>query len=1127
MAENTASAAVTAREVTLVIPTYGIGEPDRNPQFIEKRVYQGSTGKVYPYPVVESIRDEKEDKPYRAVVIENEYLEVTVLPELGGRIQYAKDKTNNYDFVYRNDVIKPALVGLTGPWISGGIEFNWPQHHRPTTYLPVDYRLVDLEDGGKGVECHDVDQIHGTEVITTVALYPGKAYIAITGDLYNGTSLPQTFLWWANPAVPVNDHTRTVMPPDVTAVMDHGKRDVSRYPIATGTYYKHDYSEGVDIGRYKNVPVPTSYMAAGSSYNFVGGYDYGVGAGILHYADHHISPGKKQWVWGCGDFGQAWDRNLTDHNGPYAELMTGVFTDNQPDFTWLKPFESKKFTQYFMPYKAVGLVKNATLDAAVNLEFGPVDPAKAAGETEGVDGWGLTDGQGRVTVYATQRFAAARVAVTGRNGDVLFETVASLSPTDVVTAEFSTNGTDATDITVTVTDTATGRTLVTYTPQPETIDKVPDPAEAAADPEEIATNEELFLTGQHLEQYRHATYLPDPYYLEGLKRDPLDARINNAYGLLLLRRGAFDQAKPYFEQAIKRLTRRNPNPYDSEVYTNLGLAEMFLGNEAAAFDAFYKATWDDAQQEAAYTWMASLAARRGDLTGALDYVERALIKNTKNMKARGLNAYLLRRLGRETEAAAAVEANLAVDAFDFVSGFERFLASGDETTLNLMRGFTQNYLKAARDYAAFGAYEEALQLLAHADQNDPMVCFYESDCAARLGRTDEALAFLTAGEAADPAYCFPNKLEDIAVLRGAIERGHEAGMTMAKAPYYLGCLFYDRLQADDAITLWEASEAADPAFPTVHRNLSLAYYNKRHDADRALVEMEEAFRLNESDSRVFLELDQLHRTLGWSYERRLEEFRRHLDVVWGRDDLTIEYLTVLNLTGHHAEAYEIMGQRRFHPWEGGEGKVTSQYRISLTLLAKDAMAAGDWAKAKDLLIQAQTYPHNLGEGKLEGQKDNDLHYYLGLVERHLGNEEAARAEFRQATIGPDEVKGAMYYNDQPAEMILFQGLAHQELGERGPANARFYRLLDFGEQHLNDDVRIEYFAVSLPDFLIYDKDYTKMNHIHCQYVMALANIGMGRADRAAALLGEALAEDPSHIQANLFADELANRHVIG
>ena len=171
-------------------------------------------------------------------------------------------------------------------------------------------------------------------------------------------------MWWANPAVPVNDHTYSVFPPDVNAVMDHGKRAVSTFPIATGEYYKCDYSAGVDISRYKNVPVPTSYMAAHSDFDFIGNYDESRQAGLLHVADHHVSPGKKQWTWGNGDFGRAWDRNLTDEDGPYIELMTGVFTDNQPDFTWLKPQEEKVFVQYFMPYKGILFVLRSLIFAS-------------------------------------------------------------------------------------------------------------------------------------------------------------------------------------------------------------------------------------------------------------------------------------------------------------------------------------------------------------------------------------------------------------------------------------------------------------------------------------------------------------------------------------------------------------------------------------------------------------------------------------------------------------------------------------------------------------------------------------------------------------------------------------------
>ena len=352
----------------VTIPTYETGEYSKIPMFLEKRVYQGSSGRVYPHPVCESVSDEKKDKTYTAVYMENEYLFVMVLPEIGGRIQRILDKTNNYDAVYYNEVIKPALVGLAGPWISGGIEFNWPQHHRPSTFDPVDFTIRENEDGSATIYVSEIEKMHRTKGMAKYTLYPGKAYLEIKGQLYNQTDRPQTFLWWANPAVPVNDYTKSIFPPDVHAVMDHGKRDVSRFPVSTSTYYKMDYSEGVDISRYKNIPVPTSYMAYHSDYDFIGNYDYDKEAGLLHIADHHISPGKKQWTWGSGDFGQAWDRNLTDENGPYIELMTGMFTDNQPDFTFIAPYEEKTFTQYFLPYKNVGAVKNATLDAAINLE---------------------------------------------------------------------------------------------------------------------------------------------------------------------------------------------------------------------------------------------------------------------------------------------------------------------------------------------------------------------------------------------------------------------------------------------------------------------------------------------------------------------------------------------------------------------------------------------------------------------------------------------------------------------------------------------------------------------------------------------------------------------------------------
>jgi len=224
----------------VTIPTYGIGKPEKNPIFLEKRVYQGSSGSVYPYPVIEKILDEKEDKEWNAIYLENKYLKIMILPELGGRIQMAYDKIKKRHFVYYNQVIKPALVGLTGPWISGGIEFNWPQHHRPSTYDPVDSFIENNNDGSITVWCSELERMFRTKGMAGFTLYPDKAYLEIKVKLYNRTPHPQTFLWWANPAVKVNDDYQSVFPPDVNAVFDHGKRDVSTFPIATGTYYKVD-----------------------------------------------------------------------------------------------------------------------------------------------------------------------------------------------------------------------------------------------------------------------------------------------------------------------------------------------------------------------------------------------------------------------------------------------------------------------------------------------------------------------------------------------------------------------------------------------------------------------------------------------------------------------------------------------------------------------------------------------------------------------------------------------------------------------------------------------------------------------------------------------------------------------
>ncbi len=1083
-------------EEQVVFPTYEVGAADKNPMFLEKRVYQGSSGKIYPYPSTQEISREKKDKVWNAVWLENRYLKVMVLPELGGRIQRALDKTNNYDFVYYNQVIKPALVGLTGPWISGGIEFNWPQHHRPTTYCPVDHKIVSNGDGSMSLLVGDVDQMYGTKEVTRFTLYPDKAYIEITGQLYNRTPLPQTFLWWANPAVSVNDHTQSIFPPDVHSVYDHGKRAVSRFPIATGEYYKHDYSEGVDISRYKNIPVPTSYMAEKSDYNFVGGYDHEKKAGLLHVADHHISPGKKQWTWGCGDFGKAWDRNLTDEDGPYIELMTGVYCDNQPDFSWLKPYEEKVFKQYFMPYKAVGQVKNASIHAALNTE-----------KTEK----GLY-----ICVYATQPYKEASIVVS-YDGNEIYREVTGLSPVDIYEKELALDIPDYYKVKVSVV--AEGKELISYRAVDQGIPVLAEPAKAPLPPEEMLTNEELYLTALHIEQYRHATWLPDPYYLEGLKRDPQDIRINNAYGLLLLRRGCFAESEGYFRTAIKRLTGDGMfmNPYEGEPFYNLGLSLFYQERYDEAFDAFYKAAWTNEQQEMSYYYLAVIAAAGQDHEQALELVEKSLVKNNHNIKARGLKALILRKLGLDREAGEWLSENLKLDPFDYVSLFERaFNSENGEELLKeiheLSRDFHETWLQAARDFAEAGCFEEAVRVLGQYPGDKPMIGYYKGYYLAKLGRTDEAASSFKAGAQSSPLYCFPNKLEDIAVLKAAERMDPDD----YRACYYLGCLYYDRLQYDRAIALWEKAAASDRDFPTLYRNLSIALYNKKNEPEKARRMLEKAFLLDTSDARVLLELDQLYQKLQVSHEERYALFEKHKDLIYRRDDLYTEYVTLLNLMGKHEEAHEAIISHDFQTWEGAEGKITTQFKTALLQMAKEALSANDADKARKLLLEALSYPQNLGEGRLEGTRDNHLYYTLGLAYEKLGEDSEAAECFEKATLGAMEPAGMMYYYDQPADMILYQGLAKEKQGSRKEANARFYKLLDYGEMHLRDVFKMDYFAVSMPDMSVFDADMTEKNRIHCYYLMGLGKLGLRKKAEAAEDFRKALSLDINHQNAAIY-----------
>lgn len=1095
---------VSAWYEKVTIPTYGIGKPEKNPMFLEKRVYQGSSGAVYPHPVIEKIEDEKKDVEWEAVFLENEYLKIMILPQLGGRVQMAYDKMKQRHFIYYNQVIKPALVGLTGPWISGGIEFNWPQHHRPSTYEPTDSKIEYNADGSVTVWCNELERMFRTRGMAGFTLYPDKAYLEIKVKLYNRTNHPQTFLWWANPAVKVNDEYQSVFPPDVNAVFDHGKRDVSEFPIAKGTYYKVDYSPGTDISRYKNIPVPTSYMAINSDYNFVGGYENDSKGGLLHIANHHVSPGKKQWTWGYGEFGRSWDRNLTDEDGPYIELMCGVYTDNQPDFSWLMPGEEKAFSQYFMPYRDLGVVKNATKDAMLNLE------------TE--------NGRTTIKVYTTAVYPAGKVLLTAADTIIVDDTFDFHPGTSYKKTIELPAGVSENDLEISIL-TAEGHILVDWSAKPGGKRKIPEAAKAAKQPEEIDSNEQLYLTGLHLEQYRHATYDPRPYYEEALRRDARDSRCNNALGLWYLRRGQFEKAEHFFKTAIETLTDRNPNPSDGEPFFNLGIAQRYLGKTQDAYNAFYKSVWNAAWMDSGYFQIAGIEALNKKWDNALDVIDRSLIRNWHNHKGRQLKVSILRHSGKTKEALALIEDSLKLDGFNYTLFFEKYLINNNEQTLTemkkLIRANIHNYIEFALDYAHAGLYEEAIQFidLGISEQTGnvyPLAYYFKAWFENESGNENAAKSTLKIALQQSPDYCFPNQPEAVVALKKAIELQPDD----YKACYYLGNFWYAFKNYDEAILCWGKSIELFDRFPTALRNFSLACFNKLGDAEKAVAALEKAFELDKTDARILMELDQLYKRLNYPLQQRLDFLEQYKDVVSERDDLYLEWITLYNLTGKHQLAYELIMKRRFHPWEGGEGKVTGQYIFSLTEMGKEAIQNKEFSKAVEWLSKARIYPENLGEGKLQGAQENELLYLLGVANESLNNTDLATQYYQEASEGLSEVSAAIFYNDQQPDTVFFKGLALKKLGHTKDAEDCFDRLIGFGEKHRNDHPKIDYFAVSLPDLLIWEDSLDARNQLLCHYLMGLGYLGKGDNEKAEKLLTDVVKTDPAHPKAGVFLSEI-------
>ncbi len=834
-----------------------------------------------------------------------------------------------------------------------------------------------------------------------------------------------------------------------------------------------------DLSRYKNIPVPTSYMVCQTQDDFFGGYDFDAQGGFIHVANRHISPGKKQWTWGNHEFGWAWDRELTDNNGPYIELMAGVYTDNQPDFSYLMPYETKTFSQYWWPYQKLGPVQQANGLAAIRCVIG---------EDRSID-LGL----------AVSRPTTGAKIVVQNTGKVILEQTVDVAP-DAPWQDRSLKfeGDNETALSVWVFN-AAGEALVGYRPVDRTT-LVCDRKVATEPPmpEEITTSDELYLTGEHLNQYRHPTRYPELYWEAALEKDPLDARSNCALGRLKLSRADFAGAAPHFENAIARLTFRHPNPETGEAHYYLGLTQRYLGAFDTAYDYLYKSTWNYAWRSAAYYELAAIEMRRGKLDTALQHLDESLKTNADHNKACVCRAICLRKMDDVEAAALVIDRLLEADPLDHWALAEKEkLTSGQAKLAAESRNDAQTALDIAFDYAECGCLSEAIELLQahHATEVIPvqvpnpmerslMTRYTLAWLYAERGDTDRSEAELKLARESAPDYCFPSRLQEIIVLQWAQS---QSGADR-NAGYGMGNFFYDKRRPESAISAWEQAREADAAFSTVHRNLGIAYWNVRRDTAASRACYEKALECEPDSSRLLIEYVQLCRKLGDPAETLLAFLEARMEIVLERDDATVELAALYNETGQPQQALDLVLSRSFHPWEGGEGKVLRQYTSARLQLGQAALGAGDPAAALEHFELAMQTPERLGEKYHLLQAKADVLYWQACALRALDREPEAVTRFEAAANESGDFQSMAV--SQFSELTYFKAKALAALGRQSEAEEVLSAMAAYAKAEMQQPAKIDYFATSLPNLLVFEEDIDQAKQEAMQRLLDLAESGL-------------------------------------
>jgi tetratricopeptide (TPR) repeat protein len=1052
---------VHVQEGTIGLPTYALGEEDPNPPFP-----LASQRQIYPYTMLDDLTDRRELKTYRAVFLENEYLKAIILPDLGGRLYSLYDKVARREVFYRNNVVKYGLVALRGAWISGGIEFNFPNGHTVVTVSPVLWQVLNNPDSSATVVVGGTDRITEMHWEVGLTLRPGQARLEQRVTLFNSTPLANLYWYWANAAVPATEDMQFIYP--MREANPHSRTEVWSYPLW----------QGVDYSWYKDVRQPTSLFGRQVHRNFFGAFYHDSDYGIVHVAHYREVPGKKIWSWGVAGDGLIWTDLLTDHDGPYNEIQSGRY-ETQLNQEFMPPRRVESWTEYWYPVHGLeGGIMEATSDLALNVRFLPAEKAEKP-HVEVLVNPVVGSSAGTATL------PTHGVTILVLLGDKLLH---KTNPVDFhagMTEKFTVpiEDVEAAKAALVVEIAGSDERPILRWSAADPVDGNRDFVPAAGvhsiapKPADKMTVDELFLYGV-LQEKDGQPEAALRTYQQVLERDPV-----NIPALLKLAWQDYRAANmPSAENRIAHAISRNS--FDPAVHYAAGVIYRASGRLTLAQDALWASIQYGGPPAPAYAQLGEISIQQKNYDEAAKLLRQALNYNPEDALAWTDLAEAVRLSGYDP--------GEAVRAGRRASEIMPLLANGLITEqLAASRGVKpelwellalsdpQSFLEAAAWFRSLGDLQSSDLVLEAALKSlppvaiSPLVYYYLASNAWREGNAGRAADFAAKGASASTDKVFPQRLSDALVLAELL--AHNSADP--HIPYFLGNFFFAHGRYDDAAKVWLQALGKGFDDTVLERNLGVYDWHVKGDLKGAAAYYERAIELAPASFRLYLDLDEIYAQLS-DTSQRVKLFAAAPPDVRGRDTVRARRALLSIEQQEFDRALAILKDHHFKPWEGGE--VIRQIFVQANLRrGMRAFANKDYAGAEQAFRQALEYPVNLGVGKPDKPHEAEALYWLGEAFEAQHKADDARDAWQKAAATRESVNGVA---------AVFRAAALRRLGQEEESLKTLTKLAGPDKQ----------------DATAYDF-----------YVAGLAEELLGREDEAQNAFGQALALDRSLWQARV------------